>query len=303
MVSKEHKWFIEQTSPTTAHMFGVKEYIVNLRTDYQDAEIVDTHYYGRILILDGKIQSAEYDEYIYHEALIHPAMLMHPDPRRVLVIGGGEGATLREVLRYSSVKQAVMIDIDEKVVNLCKEHLPGWHQGSFDDPRTELLHMDARRYLEENDARFDVIISDLPEPVEEGPSRLLYTRQFYELIKERLLEGGLLALQGGDFSLSFLEPHSAVYNTIKQVLPDVRSYRAYVPSFNTDWSFMIASRDGTLSGFDTAKIDPQIAERGLELHFYDGETHRGMFAVPRDIRRRRDTGSTVIDDGQPLTIY
>ncbi len=303
MSSKEHKWFIEQTSPSTSHMFGVKDYIVSRRTRFQQAEIADTHFYGRILILDGKIQSAERDEYIYHDALVHPAMLMHPNPRRVLIIGGGEGATLREVFRHPTVESAVMVDIDEEVVNLCREYLPGWHQGSFEDPRLKLLHMDARAYLEENDDRFDVIISDIPEPVEEGPARRLFTRQFYQLVKERLLEGGILALQAGDFSFAFIEAHNAVYNTIKQVMPGVCSYRAYVPSFNTDWSFAITSRDNTLGKFDPAEIDRRAAERKLDLAYYDSETHRGMFAIPKDIRKLRDATTVVIDDERLLTIY
>lgn len=303
MFSKEHKWFIEQTSPSTAHMFGVKEYIINRQTRFQQVEIADTNFFGRILILDGKIQSAERDEYIYHDALVHPAMLIHPGPRRVLIIGGGEGATLREVFRHPSVESAVMVDIDEEVVNLCKEYLPGWHQGAFDDPRLELLHMDARAYLEENDRLFDVIISDIPEPVEEGPARRLFTRQFYRLVQERLLEGGILALQAGDFSLSFIEAHNAVYNTIKQVMPGVCSYRAYVPSFNTDWSYAITSRDGDLAKFDPAEIDRRAAERKLDLAYYDSETHRGMFAIPKDIRKLRDATSLVIDDERLLTIY
>lgn len=303
MSSREHKWFIEHTSPATAHMFGVKDYLVSADTRYQRVEIADTYLYGRLLILDGKVQSAEFDEYIYHEALVHPAMLIHPSPRRVLVIGGGEGATLREIFRHSSVEKAVMIDIDEEVVNLCREHLPGWHRGSFDDPRLELLHMDARRYLEENDTVFDLIISDLPEPVEEGPARRLFTRQFYRLARDRLPEGGILALQAGDLSLAFMEAHSAVYNTVRQVMAPVYSYRAYVPSYNTDWGFVIAARDGDPGALDAAAIDRLIGERKLDLKFYDGETHRGMFAIPRDIRLRRDTETTVIDDECLLTIY
>lgn len=303
MSSKEHKWFIEQTSPVTAHMIAVKEYIVNRQTRFQQVEIADTPFFGRILILDGKIQSAENDEYIYHDALVHPAMLIHPQPRRVMIIGGGEGATLREILRHPSVESVVMVDIDEEVVTLCKEYLPGWHRGSFDDPRVELLHMDARLYLEENDHRFDVIISDIPEPLEEGPARRLFTRQFYTLVRERLLQGGILSLQAGDFSRPFIDAHIAVYNTIRQVMPDVCSYRAYVPSFNTDWSFAVASRDGDPGRFDPEEIDRRIAERKLDLAYYDGETHQGMFSIPGDIRKLRDSATTVIDDERLLTTY
>ena len=303
MSTPEHKWFIEYTSPSTAHMIGVSDFVKSFKTRFQQVEIADTHFYGRCLILDGKIQSAEHDEHIYHEALVHPAMLMHPDPRRVLVIGGGEGATLREVFRHSCVEQVVMVDIDQEVVDLCREYLERWHRGSFTDPRLELIHMDARRYLEENDRRFDVIISDIPEPVEEGPSRRLFTWQFYELVRERLFDEGILALQAGDFSLAFLESHSAIYHTIRQVMPDVCSYHAFVPSFNTDWSFAVASRGGDLVRAGHDQIDRRIRERSIPLRFYDGETHRGMFAIPRDIRERRDSEQVIIDDDRLFTIY
>lgn len=303
MLEKEHKWFIEFTSAATAHMFGVKKYLLNTRTDYQQVEIADTGFYGRILVLDGKIQSAGLDEYIYHEALVQPVMFIHPSPKRVLVIGGGEGATLREVLRHPSVEQVVMVDIDQEVVEICKEHLPEWHRGAFDDPRVELLHMDARHYLSENDSPFDVIISDLSEPVEGGPSTRLFTRQFFQLVKERLSDGGLMALQAGDLSLAFMDAHGAIFNTVKQVMPDVQSYRAFIPSFNTDWSFIVASRDGLLSGFEGMEIDHRIEERKLKLDFYDGETHLGMFALPKDIRKRRDTEKTIIDDSSLFNVY
>jgi spermidine synthase len=284
-------------------MFAVKDYICSVRTGFQQAEIVDTHFFGRCLVLDGKIQSAEYDEYIYHEALVQPAMLLHPNPRRVMIIGGGEGATLREVLRHACVERVVMVDIDAEVVTLCKQYLERWHQGSFNDPRLELIHMDARRYLEENALCFDVIISDLSEPVEEGPSRRLFTRQFYELVKARLFEGGILALQAGDFSKAYLDAHLVIFNTIKQVMPRVYSYHAFVPSFNTDWSYAIVSRDGDLGLIEPEVIDRRLRERKLSLSFYDAETHRGMFAVPRDNRDRRDTETRVIDDDHLFTIY
>jgi spermidine synthase len=299
----EHKWFIEYTTPHTGHMFSVSVFLKSFNSKFQKVEIADTPFYGRLLILDGKIQSAAYDEYIYHEALVHPAMLLHPHPRRVLVIGGGEGATLREVFRHACVERVVMVDIDAEVVELCREYLGQWHQGSFDDPRLELLHLDARQYLEENEARYDVIISDLPEPVEEGPSRRLFTRQFYGLVKDRLSDGGILALQAGDFSIAFMEAHSAIYNTIRQVMPGACSYHAYVSSFNTDWSFVIASRDANQGLDDPGRINERIAERRLNLRYYDEETHQGMFAVPRDIRLRRDAETRVIDDDNLLTIY
>ena len=124
MFSPEWKWFIEFTDPTQAHMHGVKRYIYSGKTAYQNVEIIETVFFGRCLILDGKIQSSEYDEHIYHESLIHPAMIMHPEPQEVVVLGGGEGGALREILKHPSVTELLMVDIDREVVSLCEKYLP-----------------------------------------------------------------------------------------------------------------------------------------------------------------------------------
>lgn len=302
MPYEEHKWFIEHTSPGTAHMFGIDNFIKSCKTKYQQVEIADTKIFGRILILDGKIQSSEFDEYIYHEALVQPAMLICPAPRRVLVIGGGEGATLREVFKHPAVEELVMVDLDQEVVELCQEHLGSWHQGSFDDKRLRLLYMDARVYLENTNEIFDVIISDVPEPVEQGPALKLFTKQYFTLLKEHLAPNGVFSLQAGDYGLPFIEAHSAINNTIRQVMPFVRSYRAFVPSFNTEWGFIVAS-PGKTEMPSPERIDQLIKERKLKLHYLDGETAAGIFALPRDIRNRLNDEKTVIDDDNLMTIY
>lgn len=302
MPYEEHKWLIEKTSPVTAHMFGIKSYIKNIKTAYQQVEIADSSLYGRLLILDGKIQSAQYDEYIYHEALVHPAMLMCPAPRRVLVTGGGEGATLREIFKHPSVEKVVMVDLDREVVELCKEYLNDWHRGSFENERLELIFMDARQYLEETDQVFNVIISDIPEPVEEGPALKLFTRQYYALIKKRLAAGGMIALQAGDCGLPFIEVHSAINHTLRQEMPFVHSYKAFVPSFNADWGFILAAPENN-SLQSAEELNRLIGERSLELRFYDGETAAGMFSLPKDIRQKLANENTILDDENILTVY
>ncbi len=302
MPSEKHKWYIDHTSPGTANMYGIENYLKSLKTQYQQVEIADTEFFGRILILDGKVQSSEYDEYMYHEALVHPAMLMCPAPRHVLVIGGGEGATLREVLKHPAVEKLVMVDLDQEVVELCMEYLKRWHQGSFDDKRVEILYMDARKYLEKVNEHFDVIISDVPEPVEQGPALKLFTTQYFRLIKSRLAEKGIFSLQAGDSSLPFIESHSAIYNTIKEVMPFVLTYRAFVPSYNTEWGFILAAPYSaqlpSSEGFNQL-----IAERNLNLYYFDGSTADSMFSLPRDMRKRLKEETKIIDDQDLLTIY
>ncbi len=298
----EHKWIIEYTSPSTAHMFAVTEYIVSRKTEYQQVEIAETPLYGRMLLLDGKIQSAEYDEYIYHEALVHPAMLMFENPRSVLIVGGGEGATLREVFKYKTVEKLVMVDLDREVVGLCQQHMEKWHQGSFADERLELHFMDAREYLENSKEKFDIIISDVPEPVENGPALKLFTKQYFELISKRLNSNGFLVMQAGDFNLPFLQAHALIFNTVRQVMPIVSSYHTTVPSFNSDWSFVMATT-GDRCIKQIEYLDQLIDEKEIILKFIDGQTINGMFTVPKNIRQMIEKENRIIDDNNLLKIY
>ena len=190
ITAKSSKWFFETTTAVEGHMHAIVRTIAEARTKFQHVEIMETASYGKALVLDGRIQSSQADEFIYHEALVHPGLLLlDAPPTSALVIGGGEGATLREILRYPSIQKAVMVDIDAEVVELCKRHLPEMHQGAFDDPRTEFRAEDARGYLERTAERFDLIVVDLVEPLEEGPACLLFTREFYGLVRDRLSPG------------------------------------------------------------------------------------------------------------------
>jgi spermidine synthase len=298
------KWFIEYTDPSQAHMYGVDKYIYSGRTAYQTVEIIDTPFFGRCLILDGKIQSAEFDEYIYHETLTHPAMVLSPSPKKILVLGGGEGAMLREILRYPSVEKVVMVDIDREVVELCQKYLPSWSNGSFSDQRVELLHVDARHYVEDTDERFDLIFSDLTEPVEDGPSYLLFTREFYCMLTEKLSANGIVALQAGSFNPRLLDVHSALYHTLRTSFKIVRSFHVFIPSFDTDWGFLFASQQIDPQSVSPAEIDRKLELiNSVELKFYDGETHRGIFSIPKNIRRLRDSNQRIIEDNNPLFVY
>ncbi len=301
---KSYKWFYDYLSPYEGHIHGIGATVFSRQTPFQQMEIVDTRSYGRCLVLDGKMQSSEADEFIYHEALVHPALLTHPDPKKVFIVGGGEGATLREILRHRSVESVLMVDIDQEVVESCRTHLPQWHQGAFDDPRTQLRYLDARKYLEETDAIYDIIIIDISEPIEEGPAYLLYTREFYTLIMDRLSPDGVIALQAGTTSVTNLLNFSSVYNTLKAVFPVVSTYQANIPSFGLPWGFALASKHFDPQSFDPKEIDKRIAERiNGELRYYDGEVHSGQFLLPKHVRLQMRREERIIEDNQPLFTY
>src|SRR5918911_4353844 len=221
---------------------AVTQVILHQQTEFQTLDVVDTIAHGRALFLDNKIQSAELDEFIYHEALVHPAMILAQAPRTVFIAGGGEGATLREVLRHRSVERVIMVDIDAAAVQACRDYLPQWHQGAYDDPRLTLLHADARQVLADSQDRFDAIIVDITDPLAGGPSYRLFTREFYELVAARLTPRGALAVQAESTDIGVWDAHLAVVHTVRQVFPHVAPYRAHVPSFGESWGFLVASQ-------------------------------------------------------------
>ncbi len=296
-------WHIDFTSPYQAYMYGIKENVFNGSTKYQKVDIIDTHTFGRCLILDGKIQSSELDEFIYHEAMIHPAMALNPDAKTVLIIGGGEGAMVRELLKYPGIEKIVMVDLDEEVVSLCKKYLPAWHKGSFKSKKLEILYQDARSYIEKTEQRFDIVISDLTEPVDDGPSYLLFTEEFYRFLNKRLNPGGIITVQAGSLNLALIQTHASVRKTLENVFSTVLSYQAYIPSFDSLWGFILASQNEKILKIRQPEIDRFLEPLSNNLFFYDGETHQSMFAIPKHLRQVLDKEGRVITDNSPLTIY
>jgi spermidine synthase len=301
---KQGEYFWDRLSPNLTVLHALKRRLYSGRTKFQAVEIVDTASFGVCLVLDGKIQSSEADEFIYHEALVHPVMIVHPHPEKVFIAGGGEGATLREVLAHRTVKRAVMVDIDEEVVDLCRRLLPSWHRGSFDDPRTELYYSDARKYLEENKQKFDVIIIDLVDPLEGGPARLLYTREFYHLVKERLEPDGIISVQAECAEFTNLVSFAAIANTLKTVFPVTRPYTIHVPSFLGVWGFVAASQTLDPARLSPREVDDRILQRiSGKLRCYAGSTHQAMFTLPRHIERELAATRRIITDQEPIAAY
>jgi spermidine synthase len=300
--ARSYKWFLEATTAVEGHMHALKRSLCETQTKFQHVEIAETLSYGKCLILDGRIQSSLADEFVYHEALVHPGLLaIDHAPETALVIGGGEGATLREILRYPSIRRAVMVDIDAEVVDLCRQHLPEMHQGAFEDPRTELRHEDARAWLERTRERFDMIAIDLVEPLEEGPACLLFTREFYALVRDRLTPDGTMTMQAGMTKVGELAFFAAVHRTLREVFPVVAGYQTFVSCFGTPWGFILAGKRVDPMRQDPAAIDALIARRVRgDLGYWDGLTHQHAFALPKHVRRAIDTETRISTDAAPL---
>jgi spermidine synthase len=301
-MAKISKWFFEYLSPNELHGHSIVETLFHQQTKFQEMDIVLTGSYGKALILDGKLQSNETDEFIYHEAIVHPAFAAHPSgPERVMIVGGGEGATLREVLRHRTVKRAVMVDIDQEVVFACRRLLPSYAAGAFDDPRTELRFEDARKYLEQSKERFDAIVIDIPDPVEEGPAYLLYTTEFYQLVNERLTEHGVITLQAGTAAVHLLFNLSSVVATLRTAFPVVRPFLAQVSSFGLPWSFVLATKGPDPRSLSAEEVDRRLRDRITgPMRWFDGESNLGLFHLPRYLREGLSTQGRIIRDNEPL---
>ncbi|MEO1282545.1 MAG: spermidine synthase [Pseudomonadota bacterium] len=213
------------------------------KTDYQSYLFFTSPVHGTCIALDGDVQSCASDEALYHEALVHPAILLHPEPKIVLIMGGGEGATSREVLRHVGVEKVVMVDIDREFVSLCVEHIPEWNAGAFDNPRHEIRYEDIRKFIAETDLRFDVVIGDLVDfdDADEGSIAAgFYSDAFYTRLKSCLNDDAILATQAGPMSPANLPHHNGIRDGLRTAFGGVQSYATIVPSFYGLWSYVIA---------------------------------------------------------------
>jgi spermidine synthase len=283
--------------------YNVIEVVINKLTPYQHMEILDVVTYGRCLFLDNVIQSAESDEYLYHESMVHPAMVVHPNPQKVLIMGGGEGSILREVLRHNTVKQVVMVDVDEEVVRACQEHLAPWNQGAFDDPRSEVVYAEGREFLDQAQEVWDIIIVDVTDPLKDGPSYRLFTLEFYQLVSQRVSNDGILVVSGQSIDSSELDTHLAIFRTLSEVFPSVRTHCVRIPSFDEAWAFVMASKKSTLRLLTPREVDRTMASRGCAgVRFYNGAEHISLLTLPNYLRLAQAAQGPIITDDQPIFI-
>jgi spermidine synthase len=285
-------WINEYISPWDIYAHGVQKVIAYQKTQFQEMYVVETGVYGKALILDGKWQCCTGDEFLYHEPLVQPAMISHGDPKKVLILGGGDGGAAREVLRWHSIEEVVTVDLDAMVVEACRAHLPEIHQGSFDHPRSRLVIGDALAYVtacEQQGETWDVILGDLPDPLDGGPCFELFTQEFYQQVANILKPQGYFALQAGPVAPPTVAVHGRLVNTLKQAFPHVVSYACHVPTFGESWAMAIAGHTPI-----NQRPDPQVVDQLLQqqttndLRLVDGQTLLGMLQTPKYIRQAID---------------
>lgn len=287
------EWRRETDGDCLQVLHRVDEVLHRGRTRYQQVELLRNQELGTFLVLDGDFQCAALDEFVYHETLVHPVLVAHPDPRRVLVLGGGEGAALREVLRHRTVEQVWLVDLDGELVDLCRRHAPEFSAGAFEDPRVQVIFEDAQSFLARSAGEFDAVFSDLTDPHPESPSRSLFGEPFFRLVRSRLASGGILALQASRADFHRLDRHLGILSALQAVFPRVAALVAAIPSFLCDWSFLTASDRVSPADLGPEEVEHRLAERGLRgLRHYDGQTHARLLALPRPLRAAVEAAST-----------
>lgn len=291
--------FINETHTDAAiWQFRVSKMLLEGKTKYQTYQICEIPRFGKSLFLDYNIQTSLMDEHVFHECMSQPAMTLHPNPKRVVVCGGGEGATLREALKHNTVTEAVMVDIDEELVDMVKVHMPEWHQGAFNDPRTTLLHTDARQWLvDHKGANYDVVISDLPNPHEEGPGQMLFTKEYFQICADAMGDDGVLALQAGSANQNYPECMLSCIKTLQDMdcWASIDGYYGIVTTFFQPWGFVLASKKHDPKALTAAEIAARFAARGVKNRYYTPEFHASVFNLPPYLMEQWDKARVLTD--------
>ncbi|KZM41616.1 spermidine synthase [Marinomonas sp. SBI22] len=259
--------------------FEVDEVLFEIDTDHQHLVIFNNSQFGRIMALDGVIQTTERDEFIYHEMMAHVPMFAHGNAKKVLIIGGGDGGMLREVLRHPGVEQVTQVEIDQAVVDMCTKYLPNHSAGAYEHEKTQVVIADGVDYVNETDEKYDVIISDCTDPI--GPGEVLFSSRFYEGCKRCLTPGGVFVAQNG-VSFMQIEEVTTTAQRLKPYFADQSFYSAAVPTYvGGIMTFAWATDNQALRSLDAKTIRERFETAGFSTRFYTPEVHQASFALPQ----------------------
>lgn len=270
-------WFVETLHADFQQRLRITDILCERRTAFQDVTVFENPQFGRVLALDGVIQTTENDEFCYHEMLAHVPILAHGAAASVAIVGGGDGGVLEEVLKHP-VERAVMVEIDREVVDICRAYLPSICGDAFDDPRAELVVADGARFMKEGDEPFDVIIVDSTDPI--GASRALFERRFYADCRRRLSERGILVTQSG---VTFMQEDvaRATHAGMRPLFADAALYLTQVPSYGAGYMMLgWGCRSELPRRTPIEEIQRRCAAAGLETRYYSPRVHAASFWLP-----------------------
>jgi len=289
------RWYVDKYVPNSHIHWRIKKLLFHKKTKFQDIQIFDLFECGKSLVIDGIPQSCVKEEWIYHEALIHPALFLQIKKKNleILVLGAGEGATLREILKHKNISRITTIDIDREAVGIFKKFFPEMHQGFFEHPKVELIFESAENFLGNNSKKYDVIYSDISDPGYYN----LYSKvkrpetYFYKLIRQNLKKDGVLAMHSNNFSEVSYQDHFRLKRIVKKVFPRVYSYRAYINFFGGYWGFLLASTDKKIN---TLKISEKSLEKifkqknlNRKLKYLSPEMFKAIFTLPPFLKSKK----------------
>jgi len=284
-ISKK-KWFCEKSLPgkrkkTIEHCFSVDKLIFKGKTKFQDVFIFDNDLYGRILFLDGINQLSQKDEFIYHEIMVHPILFSHPNPKNVLIIGGGDGCILREVLKHN-VKKVDLVELDEEFIKICKKHFASINKKSFSDKRVNVHIEPGQDFIKKYINHYDAIIVDCTNLEDQGLSSSLYTKAFYNQVLKSLTKHGVIITLGASF-LDFNTLIKKIFKGIKAVFSNSVIYRFTVPSYHCgEYSFIAGSGSIDLEKINFKKIQDRFDKlaKKHEFKYYSPEIHKASMVLP-----------------------
>lgn len=271
--------FLETLYDGYGQSYAVEEVLFEQQTDSWHLIIFRNKEFGTVMALDGIIQTTERDEFIYHEMLTHVPLFAHGDAKRVLIIGGGDGGILREVMKHPEVEHATQVEIDQSVIDMCKTYLPKHSNGAYDDPRANIVIADGIEFVCETNEKFDVIISDCTDPV--GPGEVLFSSRFYEGCKRCLNEGGIFVAQNG---VAFMQV-GEVQTTRRRLSPyfaDQTFYCTAVPTYiGGNMTLAWGADDTALRKVDLETLKQRFIRSGIKSRYYNPEMHVAAFALPQ----------------------
>jgi spermidine synthase len=281
-VDRGEHLLMEPLNASTGFYIRAARQLGEWNTRFQKLAIYETPHYGKIFRLDGYNMTSEKEEFVYHENLIHPALTAHAAPKKVLIIGGGDGGSSEEALKHPSVENVTMVEIDGDVIEVAKEHFQAVHNGVFDNPKLRVRVEDGMKFVRETQERFDLVALDLNDPV--GPAAALYSMEFFQQLRQVLAPGGALVLHLGS-PVAQPERVAELSQRLHSVFRIVRPYTMYIPLYGSLWAMAVCSDKLDPKAFTADEIDRRIEQRKLqELRFYNGETHEGVFALPNYVR-------------------
>lgn len=268
----------EWTDENAGVVYRVSEKLEDFPTDVHHVEVYDTPAFGRVLRVNGHILTAENDEWIYHENLVHPAALSHPEPKRALVLGGGTGGSARQLLKYDSIERVLIGELDGFLVDTVRQHFEKIHQGAFDDARLEIKLGDANEWINNIEEQFDLIVLDLVGYAEKAEG--FYSRAFFERCRALLTDNGVLALSLGSpqrHSGAFVDRHTA----LQEVFTTVEPYLVPLSLHGGLWGMAIARRNDASGNLTADEVDSRLRSRAVgQLEYYNGAVHAGQQALP-----------------------